>query len=67
MIPELDIWRSAQVLVKCYGDSAATEAAMRADEFLDQGNRDGQRVWMRIMQAIEELQRERPKDGEAVH
>ncbi len=34
---------------------------------LDQGNVDGQRVWMRIMQAIEELQRERPGDGEAMH
>jgi len=65
MIPDLDIWRAAQVMVKRYGDGAATEAAMRADEFLDQGNYDGKRVWMRIMQAIEELQREQPKDGEA--
>ncbi len=40
---------------------------MRADEFLDQGNLDGQRVWIRIMEAIEELRRERPKDGEAMH
>ena len=46
---------------------AATEAAMRADEFLDQGNLDGKRLWIRIMQAIEELQRERPREGEAVH
>ncbi len=67
MIPDLDIWRAAQVMVKRYGDGAATEAAMRADEFLGQGNMDGRRVWMRIMQAIEELQRERPGDGEAVH
>ncbi len=43
------------------------EAAMRADEFLDQGNLDAQRLWMRIMHTIEELQRTRPKDGEAVH
>ncbi len=40
---------------------------MRADEFSGQDNIDGQRVWTRIMRAIEELQRERPKDGEAVH
>ena len=52
---------------KRYGKDAATEAAGRADEFLDQGNTDGQRLWMRIMQTIEELQRERPRDGEAVH
>ncbi len=67
MIPELDIWRTAQAMVKRYGDSAATEAAMRADEFSDKGNMDGRQVWMRIMQAIEELQRERPGDGEATH
>ncbi len=69
MISDLDLWRAAQVIVKRYGDGAATatEAAMRADDFLDQGNLDGQRIWMRIMQAIEELQRERPREGEAVH
>ena len=67
MISDLDIWRAAQVMSKRYGKDAATEAAMRADEFQVQGSIDGQRVWMRIMQAIEELQRERPRDGEATH
>ncbi len=67
MISDLDLWRAARIMVKRYGDGAATEAAMRADEFLDQGNLDGERLWLRIMQAIEELQRERPRDGEAVH
>ncbi len=67
VISDLDIWRGAQVMVKRYGDGAAIEAAMRADEFLDRGNLDGKRLWMRIMQAIEELQRERPRDGEATH
>ncbi len=67
MISDLDLWRVAHVMVKRYGDGSAIEAAMRADEFLDQGNLDGQRLWMRIMRTIEELQRERPRDGEAVH
>ncbi len=67
MISDLDLWRAAQVMVKRYGDDAAIEAAMRADEFLDQGIIDGERLWTRIMQAIDELQRERPRDGEAVH
>ena len=67
MISDLDLWRAAQVMVKGYGDGAATEAAKRADGFLDQGNIDGKRIWMRIMQVIGELQRERPRDGEAVH
>ncbi len=67
MLSDLDLWRAANVMIKRYGDGAATEAAMRADEFLDQGIIDGERLWMRIMQAIEELQRERPRYGEAVH
>ncbi len=37
MISDLDLWRAAKIMVKRYGDGAATEAAMRADEFLDQG------------------------------
>ena len=37
MISDLDLWRAARIMVKRYGDGAATEAAMRADEFLDQG------------------------------
>ena len=67
MIHNLDIYRSAKLLIDQHGDEASIEAAMRADEFLDQGNIDGQQVWMRIMEAIEALQRERPGDGEAVH
>ncbi len=67
MISDLDLWRAAQVMVKRYGDGAATEAAVRDDEFLDRGDIDGNRLWTQIKQAIEELQRERPGDGEAVH
>jgi hypothetical protein len=54
-------------MLERYGKDAATEAAMRADELMNQGNIDGRNVWMRIMGAIEELQRDRPKDGEAMH
>ena len=35
MIPDLDIYRSAQVLVKQHGQDAPIEAAMRADAMLD--------------------------------
>ncbi len=49
-----------------HGSSGASVADL-LDELrrLIHGKR--QPVWMRIMQAIEELQRERPGDGEAVH
>ncbi len=35
MIPDLDIYRSAQVLVKRHGQDAPIEAAMRADATLE--------------------------------
>ena len=54
-------------MVKQYSKRAATEAAMRADEFLDQGAIGGQRICTRILQAIEPLQRQRASIGEAMH
>ncbi len=67
MIPDLDIYRSAQVLVKRHGKDAPIEAAMRADAMLDKGDLDGYAVWKRIVKAVEGLQETAPKLGEAVH
>ncbi len=32
MISDLNLWRAAQVMIKRYGDGAASEAAMRAPQ-----------------------------------
>ncbi len=37
MIPDLDIYQSAQIPVKQHGDDAPIEAAMRADKLLEVG------------------------------
>ena len=55
MTPDLDIYRSANLLVKQHGTEARIEAAMRADAMLDKGDLDGQRVWLRIVKAVGEL------------
>jgi hypothetical protein len=55
MIPDLNIWRCAALMVKHYGDTADIEAASRADEYLAKGELDGQRVWLRIAKAIDEV------------
>ena len=60
---DIDIYRTANVLIRDHGDKAAIHAAIRADEMLDVGDRDGQRVWMRIIEAIETLIR----NDEPVH
>ncbi len=44
MIPDLDIYRSAQVLVKQHGQDAPIHAAMRADAMLDKGDLELQGV-----------------------
>ena len=67
MIPDLDIYRSANLLVKQHGEDAPIEAAMRADAMLEGGDLDGYAVWKRIPKAIEELQAAGPKSGDAVH
>ena len=55
MIPNLDIWRSASVLVKRHGPDAPIHAAMRADAMLEKGDLDGLAVWKRVLRAIEEM------------
>ena len=67
MIPDLDIYRSAQVLVKQHGQDAPIHAAMRADAMLEAGDLAGVAVWKCILKAVEELQGSEPKPGEAVH
>ena len=66
MIPDIDIWRSAHVLVKRYGQDAPLEAAQRADAMLEAGDMDGHAVWLRIVKAVEELLRGEPRPGERV-
>jgi hypothetical protein len=56
MIPESDIWRAVNLLIRQHGQDAEIVAAQRADQMLDQNDRDGQTVWMRIRRAIAELQ-----------
>ncbi len=67
MIPDLDIYRSANVLVKQHGPDAPIHAAMRADAMLEAGDLDGCTVFKRVLRAVEELQETEPKPGEAVH
>ena len=67
MTSDLDIYRTANVLVKHYGEDAAIEAAQHADAMLEKGCLDGQRVWKRVLAAVKEIQRQEPREGEAVN
>ena len=65
MTDEIDIYRSAALLMRERGEDAVIEAAMRADALLDQGDMDGRAVWLRVLAAIKELAAQEPTG--AVH
>ena len=55
MIPDRDIWRAANLVIREHKADAEIVAGRRADEMLERGDRDGQLVWLRIKRAIAEL------------
>ena len=55
MIPETDIWRAAQLMLKCYGEKALEESVARADEQFAEQDRNGAAVWRRIIDAVGQL------------
>lgn len=56
----IDIFRSARLLIDQHGEDATIHAAMRADEMLDEGDFDGRVVWLKVIEAINELQKTEP-------
>ncbi len=66
MVEEIEIWRAANQLVKRYGEDAEFEAAMRAAAMIEACDIDGQRVWKRILTAIDELLRDKPDQEETI-
>jgi hypothetical protein len=55
VIPEIDIWRAAQLMQKRYGDEVLKESAARADELVAAGDDNGAAVWRRITAAVAQL------------
>jgi hypothetical protein len=55
VIPEIDIWRVANLMLTRYGDEAMAESAKRADELAADGDLSGVAVWLRVIDAIRQL------------
>jgi hypothetical protein len=55
VIPELDIWRAATLMLRRYGDKAIEESATPADQLDAEGDPDGAATWRWIARAIEQL------------
>lgn len=67
MTSDLDIYRTASVLIREHADEADLVAAQRADTFLEAGDMAGSAIWRRVLTAVKEIQREEPEEGEAVN
>ncbi len=63
VVEDIDIYRSANVLVRQHGEDAPIEAAMRADAMLEAGDMEGFAVWRRIVRAVGELLEKKPSLG----
>ena len=61
MVTDLDIYRSAKLLIDQHGDEAPIHAAMQVDAMLDAGDKEGRGVWRRVLEAIKELLRTEPE------
>ena len=55
VIPEIDIWRVASLMLKRYGDRARQESARHADELWAAGDATGEVTWLRIGDVIGQL------------
>jgi hypothetical protein len=55
VIPEIDIWRAATLMLKRYGERALEESAARADELASAGDDNGMAAWRRISDALGQL------------
>ena len=67
LVSDLDIYRSAKLLIDQHGAEAPIHAAMRADELLEAGNMEGRAVWLKVWKAITELLTAQPPPGAKVH
>jgi hypothetical protein len=55
VIPEIDIWRAAILMLKRYSDRALEQSRTRIDELAADGDHDGADTWRRIATAVEQL------------
>ena len=55
VIPEIDIWRAATLMLKRYGREALDQSDRRIDELTAAGDHDGADTWRRISAAVVQL------------
>ena len=67
MADQINIWRTARLMIELHNVDAEIRAAQRADELLDAGDVDGARVWKMVSRHIKELRGFPPGHSEKIH
>ncbi len=65
MTYDLDIYRSAKLLIDQHGKDASGFAVKQADKQAEAGDMEGKAVWLRILNAVKELQQREPGERAA--
>jgi hypothetical protein len=55
VIPDIDIWRAVNLMLKRCGEKALEKSSTRADELAADGDHDGASTWRRITVAVKQL------------
>jgi hypothetical protein len=55
MIQDIDIFRTARILIDKHGDNAPAEAQRRMEEYRAKGDNDALDIWRRIAEAVKIL------------
>jgi hypothetical protein len=55
VIPEIEIWRVANLMLTRYGDGAVAEGTKRAEELAADGDLAGVATWLRVIDAVRQL------------
>jgi hypothetical protein len=67
LVADIDVWRSAHLLLKQHGKDAPFAAANRASEAMATGDHDGIRLWKRGAEAMLELLKNKPGEDEHIN
>jgi hypothetical protein len=60
VIPDIDIWRVANLMLTRYGEEALLASAQHAHELASDGDCTGAATWLRITAAIAQLANSTP-------
>ena len=67
MATDIEIFKTANLLINTYGEMAPNGAKIKADHLKDKGDSKGQAIWLRIARAAENLLDEKRPENAMVH